>query len=252
MWDLPGKVAVVTGGSSGIGEATVRARALAGANVVAAARRTDRLDALAGSLDTVEPYTVDVTDDDEVLGLAAHVRERHGACHILVNNAGANLSRGFTSFDDVAGVAATLDVNFMGAVRCSAAFVDLLSAAAPSRVVNVCSMAGKLAAGEPAYTASKFALVGFSEALWLEWARRGIRVSQVNPGFVPTEGFPQERFKGTPLEPLLGSVDAVADAILAVIRSGGRERTVPRWYRPFTTLRHLVAPAYFAGIRRLR
>lgn len=253
MLHLPGKVAVVTGGSSGIGEATVRALARAGASVVAAARREERLAALASSLDSVEAFPADVTDDEQVLALATHVEERHGACHVLVNNAGANLGpHHLRSYDDVPAVVATMDVNFLGAVRCTAAFTDLLTSSAPSRVVNVCSMAGKLAAGEPAYTASKFALVGFTEALGLDWARRGIRVSQVNPGFVQTEGFPQERFTGTPFASLLGTVDAVADAIVTVARSGARERTVPRWYRPFTTLRHLVAPAYFTAIRYLR
>lgn len=250
--ELQDKVAVLTGASSGIGEAAARALARAGATVVAVARRGDRLRELAGSADTIEPYVADVTDAEQVLALSEHIRQRHGACHVLVNNAGANLSRRFASWDDVADVAATMDVNFAGAVRCMGAFVDLLVASAPSRVVNVCSMAGKLAAGEPGYTASKFALVGFSEAVGLEWARRGVTVSQVNPGFIATEGFPQDRFTGTPFERLVGDADMVADAIVQVARSGARERTVPRWYRPATTLRHLLPSVYWTAIRRVR
>lgn len=249
---LHGKVAVVTGASSGIGLATARVLAGAGMLVVAVARRADRLGALADDVDGVEAYRADVTDDEQVLALADHVKGQHGAVHVLVNNAGANLDQHFSSWDDVATAAATMDLNFTGAVRCMGAFADLLALSAPSRVINVASVAGKLAAGQPAYTASKFALVGFTEAVGLEWAARGITVSQVNPGFVRTEGFPQDRFAGTPLDRLVGHPGMVADAIAEVARSGARERTVPRWYRPAIAIRHVAAPLYWSGIRLLR
>lgn len=249
---LHGKVAVVTGASSGIGEATARALAEAGATVVAVARRADRLQALADEVAGIDPHVADVTDDEQVRGLADHVKGQHGALHVLVNNAGANLGGRFASWEDVATVQATIDVNFTGAVRCMGAFADLLAASAPSRVINVASVAGKLAAGEPAYTASKFALVGFTEAVRPTWAARGVTVSQVNPGFILTEGFRQERFIHTPLRRLVGRPAMVADAIVEVARSGARERTVPRWYRPAVVLRHVAAPVYWAGISKLR
>ncbi|HVM00393.1 MAG TPA: SDR family NAD(P)-dependent oxidoreductase [Egibacteraceae bacterium] len=249
---LQGKVAVVTGASSGIGEATAGALAAAGMSVVAVARREDRLRALAAARPGVEPYPADVTDDAQVLALADHVKGRYGACHVLVNNAGATFGSRFASWEDVGTVTRTMDLNFTGAVRCMAAFADLLEASAPSRVVNVASVAGKLAAGEPAYTASKFALVGFTEAVGLDWVDRGITVSQVNPGLIVTEGFPQDRYKATPLERLIGNPAMVADVIVKVARSGARERTVPRWYRPVTVVRHVAAPLYWAGIRRMR
>lgn len=248
---LHGKVALVTGASSGIGAATARALSRAGMTVVAVARREERLRALAAEGSGIEAYRADVTEDGDVLGLADHVRAQHGACHVLVNNAGANLSRGFESWDDVADVVRTMDLNFTGVVRCMAAFVDLLTASAPSRVINVASVAGKLAAGQAGYTASKFAVVGLTEAVALDWERRGVTVSQVNPGFVRTEGFAQERFVGTPFERLVGDPGMVADAIVDVARSGARERTVPRWYRPAVVLRHAAAPLYWAGIRRM-
>ena len=249
---LHGKVAVVTGASSGIGEATAQVLARAGMTVVAVARREERLRALAAEETGIEVCPADVTDDAQVLGLAEHVKEQQGECHVLVNNAGAIINQRFASWDDVADVARLMDLNFMGVVRCMGAFADLLAASAPSRVINVASVAGKLAAGEPGYTASKFAVVGFTEAVGLDWPRRGVTVSQVNPGFIRTEGFTQKRFAGTPLERLVGNPDMVADAIVAVARSGARERTVPRWYRPAVALRHIAAPLYWAGIGRMR
>lgn len=249
---LHGKVAVVTGASSGIGEITARVLADAGMVVVAVARRAERLRDLAAAAEGLEAYPADVTDDDQVLALAEHVQDQHGALHVLVNNAGANLGKAFSSWEDVAVVTATMDLNFTGAVRCMGAFAELLAASAPSRVINVGSVAGKLAAGEPAYTASKFALVGFTEAMHDEWAPRGVTVSQLNPGFIRTEGFRQERFAGTPLDRLVGHPRMVAEAIAEMARSGARERTVPRWYRPAVVVRHVAAPLYWSGIRLLR
>lgn len=248
---LHGKVAVVTGASSGIGEVSATALAMEGMVVVAVARRADRLAALAHAVEGIEPYPADVTDDEQVRALADHVKGQHGAIHLLVNNAGASLDTSFSSWEDVETVKATMDLNFTGAVRCMGAFADLLAASAPSQVINVASVAGKLAAGQPAYTASKFALVGFSEAVGLEWASRGVTVSQLNPGFIRTEGFPQDRFMGTPLRRLVGNPRMVADALVELARTRARERTVPRWYRPAVVIRHVAAPLYFAGIRRL-
>lgn len=250
--ELQGKVAVVTGASSGIGESATRTLADAGMTVVAVARRADRLEALAASTEGVRPWTADVTVDHEVAELAKGVHAEHGACHVLVNNAGAGLGERFEGWDDRESVAAAMDLNYQGVVRCMAAFADTLAASAPSRVINVASVAGKLAVGMPGYSASKFAVVGFSEAVGLAWARRGVTVSQVNPGFIRTEGFPQDRFMASPLaRRLVGEPQMVADAVLEVARSGVRERTVPRWYRPLVVLRHVAPPLYWAAVRRI-
>jgi NAD(P)-dependent dehydrogenase (short-subunit alcohol dehydrogenase family) len=249
--ELQGKVAVVTGASSGIGEATARALAGAGMDVVAVARRAERLDALAASVDHVHAQPADVTSDDEVQTLAGAVASQFGACHLLVNNAGASLGGPFLGWDDVAEVRAALDVNFFGAIRCMAAFAPLLFASAPGRVVNVASVAGKIAAGYPGYSASKFALVGFTEGVGASWAARGVTVSQVNPGFVQTEGFPQNDLTASPLtRRLVATPELVAAAIVEVARSGVPERTVPRWYRPFVVARHVAAPVVRAATRR--
>ena len=249
-WDPRGKVAVVTGASSGLGEATARRLARAGMTVVAVARREDRLRALADAHPGIVPHVADVTDTAAVDALAARVREEFGHCHALVNNAGVG-GGAFRGRDDLDDTLRTIDVNLLGVVRCTAAFADLLAGSAPSRVVNVASVAGKLGIGPAGYAASKFGVVGFSEALALSWASRGVTVCQLNPGFIETEGFRQEQIKRTPMAPLVGEPDDVAEAVLEVLRSGRTERTVPRWYRAFVVLRHLAAPIYRAVASRM-
>lgn len=250
--DLHGKVAVVTGASSGIGESAARLLAAAGMEVVAVARRADRLEALAASTEGIRPYTADVTDDEDVAGLARWVAREEGACHVLVNNAGAGVRQSFEGWDDRGAMAEVMDVNYLGAVRCMGAFAELLTSSAPSRVINVASVAGKLAIAAPGYAASKFALVAFTEAVGLSWKRRGVTVSQVNPGFVHTEGFPQDTLMASRLtRRLVGRPEMVGAVIRDVARTGARERTVPRWYRPFVVLRHVVPPVYWAMVRRL-
>lgn len=243
------RIAVVTGASSGIGRATATRLAAGGMQVVAVARRRDRLDALAAAFPRVHSYAADVTDEDGVTVLRDWVADRFGACQALVNCAGVGGGR-FAGTGDLADLARTMDVNFFGAARCMAAFRPLLSANAPSRIVNVGSVAGKIGIGPAGYAASKFALVGFSEAVGLDWRADGITVSQVNPGFVVTEGFDQRQLMGTPAARLVGRPDMVADAIAEVIASGASERTVPRWYRSLVALRHVAAPLFWSVAAR--
>lgn len=248
---LQGKVAVVTGASAGIGEATARALADAGMKVVATARRTDRLEQLAAAHPNIVAHTVDVTSADDVVSLAQFVRSEFDACHVLVNNAGASFGDRLRGLDDLGDFQRTIDLNLMGVVRCMAALGDLLAASAPARVINIASVAGKVGVGPPAYVASKFALVGFSEAVGPDWAKRGVTVSQVNPGFIRTEQFPQDDLVRSRFTRwLVGKPELVADAIVDVARSGAPERTVPRWYRVAAVVRHLVPPLYRVGARR--
>lgn len=249
-FDLRDKVAVVTGASSGIGEATATRLAGAGATVVAVARRVERLEALAEAHPGVRAYAADVTDTAAVDALASWVDEQFGACHVLVNNAGVPGGR-FAGRDDLDDVLETLDINLLGAVRCMAAFADLLARSRPSRVVNIASVAGKLGIGPPGYAASKFGLVGLSEATSFAWERHGITVCQLNPGFIRTEGFPQTQLRRSPVGRLVGVPDDVARAVQDVVERGLVERTVPRWYRAFVVIRHIAAPLYRAGASRM-
>lgn len=249
--ELGGKVAVVTGASSGIGAASASALADAGMTVVVVARRTERLEAMAADDPRLRAYGADVTDDADVDGLAGWVASQLGACHVLVNNAGINAGKAFRGREDVDELRRVMEVNYFGAVRCMAAFADLLAASAPARVVNVASVAGKVGAGTAGYGAAKFALVGLSEHVRAHWHRKGVAVSQLNPGFVRTEGFPQQGLRGTPLARLVAEPAPVASAVVALARSGAAERTVPRWYRAAVVLRHVAPPVWRALAARL-
>lgn len=248
--DLLGKVAVVTGASSGLGRAIAVALAREGTRVVAVARRTPQLAALAAEHPGIGWRPADVTSDADVAALAGWVAAEHGACHLLVNSAGA--MGGAFEDPDVAGVRRIMDLNFMGTVRCMSAFADLLFASAPARVVNVASVGGRLAATLPGYAASKFAVVGFTEAVAPSWGRKGVSVSLLSPGLVVTEGFAQRRVRGSRAgRLLLGTPEQVAAAAVSIARRGTPERVVPRRYRPLILARHVCPPLYRALLRRL-
>jgi len=250
-WDPTGKVAVITGASSGIGEATARRLARLGMTVVAVARRGERLAALADAHPGIVAHVADVTDMGELDALAAWVRAEFGACHALINNAGVPGSA-FRGRDDLDDTLHTLDVNLAGPIRCTAAFAELLAESTPARVVNIASVAGKLGIGPAGYASSKFGLVGFSEAMALAWRSRGVTVCQLNPGFIHTEGFPKDRMRSSPLGRLVGEPEDVARAVHQVLLSGATERTVPAWYRALVVLRHVATPVYRAAATRTK
>ena len=248
---LQDKVAVVTGASAGIGEAAARALADAGMHVIISARRGDRLDEIAAQHPRIVAQQADVTSPDDVAALANRVEEEFGACHVLVNNAGASFGDCLRSPEDLDDLIRTMDLNLTGAARCMATLGPLMFASAPGRVINIASVAGKVGVGPPAYAASKFALVGLSEATRLDWVPRGVTVSQVNPGYIATEQFPQTQMLGSPFGRFLVSKpEKVAAAVVEVARSGVPERTVPRWYRVAPVFRHLAAPLYWTITQR--
>ena len=218
--------------------------------MVAVARRADRLQVLERRDGRIVPHPADVTRRTDVAALADRVAREFVRCDVLVNSAGVR-GGAFTGPDDLDDVVRTMQVNFMGGANCMAVLHDLLAASAPSHVINVASVAGKVGVGPAGYVASKFALVGFSEALSLSWARDGIRVTQLNPGFIVTERFPQTQMLRSPIASLVGAPDDVADALAYVLRKRPRERTVPRWYRPVVVLRHLLPALYWRGIARV-
>jgi NAD(P)-dependent dehydrogenase (short-subunit alcohol dehydrogenase family) len=234
-----GRVAVVTGASSGIGEAVARRLAAGGMTVVAVARREERLQALAGRHDRIVPIRTDVGRRSEVTALANRVAADLGRCDVLVNGAGIG-GRPFDGPEDLNDLVRTMQVNFVGAANCMALFHDLLVSSAPSHVINIGSVSGKVGIGPAGYIASKFALVGFSEAVGLAWARDRITVTQLNPGYIATEGFPQQQVLRTRFGRVVGKPQDVADAVVDVIVHKPRERTVPRWYRGVVVLRHVV------------
>jgi uncharacterized protein len=236
-------IAVVTGASSGIGEATARRLARDGWKLVLVARREERLRALAGELGGATVVAADLTADDAPAKVAdALEREHGGRLDLLVNNAGGAW-RG--KFGDVGweNVKRHMEINFDATVRLTQALLPLLRASAPSSIVNVASTAGRV--GRPntgAYSAAKFALVGWTEALNLEEGEHGVHVGMVLPGFVVTEGFPQKELVENPRTRwIVSTPDKVADAILDVGPGGKRERYVPRPYY-LAALARIAAP----------
>ena len=200
---LQDTVAIVTGASSGIGEATARALAGAGAAVAVVARRRDRLDALAAELRGAGGCALvlerDITDPDQATAAVEDTVRELGRLDILVNNAGVMLLGPMVGAD-VGEWERMLDLNVRALLRCThAALPHLLKAAesGPRQVadlVNVSSVAGRVARpGSGIYNASKFAVGALSESLRAEVTKRHVRVGLVEPGAVATELQAQNR-----------------------------------------------------------
>lgn len=251
-----GKVCVITGASSGIGYRTALDLAAAGAIVCAAARREDRLQALLAEIggSNRHSYVVaDVSDPAQIQRLAGTVSERYGRCDVLINNAGFSKERPWDEPGALGDLEAVMATNFYGVVRCTAAFMPMLLASAPSHVVNVASVAGRLAmGGAPAYSASKFAVVGWSEALHFQMRPKGVFVSLVEPGIVPTEGFPAKAIVGNRLlRHTMGTTEGVSKAIQDVIANRKMQRMTPRWYYLLQIPRLLMPAVYRLAQRKV-
>jgi short-subunit dehydrogenase len=227
-------VAVITGASSGIGEATARRLAREpDAQLVLVARREELLRRLAETLPAAcSCLALDLTDEDAPARVLAHVRERYGGrLTLLVNNAGAAWRAPFAEGGYV-NVRRTMTLNFDAPVRLTEALLPLLRQCAPSAIVNVSSTAARVTRpGTGAYSASKFALTGWSDALYAEEHAHGVHVGTVFPGFVATEGFPARELLARPRTAwIVSTPDRVAEAIVEVGLGRRAERYVPRPY----------------------
>jgi short-subunit dehydrogenase len=235
------RTAVVTGSSSGIGEATARRLAAEGWRVLLVARREDRLAALSGELRDSAYLSVDLTEPDAPERVRARVEELCGRLDLLVNNAGGSKRAAFGDpdggFENVRWV---MDLNFNAVLRLTEALLPLLRASAPSSIVNVSSISGRVGrARTGAYSASKFALAGWSECVRMEEKQHGVHVGLVLPGFVSTEGFPQAQLTGSARTRwLVSTPDKVADAILAAGPGGKAEVAVPKPWALIPRLRY--------------
>jgi NADP-dependent 3-hydroxy acid dehydrogenase YdfG len=188
---LDGKVALVTGASSGIGEATAVALAEAGAAVAIGARRTDRLDALSARLRktgaSVLQLELDVTDEAACADAVRRTREELGGLDVLVNNAGVMLL-GTIVGADPEDWRRMLSTNVLGLLYMTHAAIDGMVEQGSGDIVNISSVAGRTARkGAGVYNASKWAVNAFSESLRQEVTGRGVRISLVEPGAVATE-----------------------------------------------------------------
>ena len=247
--ELRGAVVVVTGASSGFGERTALRFARAGSTVVLAARRLERLEALAARIDgrggTALAVRCDVTVRGDIETLRDATLETFGRCNVLVNNAGIAGGGPFhyVSTEHLERLIAT---NLTGLVLGTKAFLPVMLEQGRGHVVNVASLAGRFATpGAAVYGATKHGVVAFSEALYHELHGTGVLVTSVNPGFSPTEGF---RARGAPT-PIVVDPDRVARLIVDVVHRGrAPEVSIPRALAALQVFRVLTPPLYRWGV----
>ncbi len=239
-------VAVVTGASTGIGEAAaIRLAREPGTELVLVARRGELLRELAGSLPCrATCVAVDLTEAEAPRRIREHLEAEHGGeLDLLVNNAGAAWRASFEEggHDNVR---RHMELNFDAVVRLTEALLPLLRAGAPSAIVNVASTAGRVArARTGAYSASKFALIGWTDSLYAEEKPHGVHVGMVLPGFVRTEGFPATELREKALTRwIVSKPEKVAEAIFEAGPGGKAERYVPRPYALAAIFR-ILAPS---------
>ncbi|MEA2496836.1 MAG: uncharacterized protein QOJ29_4747 [Thermoleophilaceae bacterium] len=236
------KTAVITGASSGIGEALARKLAGGGWRLLLVARRRERLEALCKELGTGTVYEVaDLTDPEAAPRVAARAASEFDNLDLLVNNAGGNRQKGEFSELGYEYVHEVMEQNFDSAVRMTEAMLPLLRRSAPSSIVNVGSIAGRI--GRPqmgAYNAAKFALNGWTESLFYDERPHGVHVGLVTPGFISTEGFRQEQLtKKVTTRWMVGKPEQAAAAIMKA--AGGKaEVSVPGWYALLPRLRYTL------------
>jgi short-subunit dehydrogenase len=245
-----GRIAVVTGASSGIGEATARELAKRGWKPVLLARREEPLAAVADEL-AAEYEVCDVADRAQVDEVAARILERHPAIALLVNNAGIPARGSYLDIEPER-IEEVLAVNYLGGVWCLRAFEPGLRAAAGAggaHVVNLVSVAGTVAfAPAGAYSAAKHAQLAFSRSTAALLRGSGIQVHTVMPGFVETAGFPQRTaLRSRLLRRFIIDADRVAEAIVDAVEKGKGEVTVPWFPYRFISIAQALIPGVFAS-----
>lgn len=231
-FDLTGRVAVVTGASSGLGEGLARALASVGAQVAVVARRYDRLAKLADEIGGLA-IGCDLLDMAQVAEVVPQVAEKLGGPEILVNAAGDLLSREPAESERVEDIRRTLDLNLVAPFRLAQATFPHMVAAGRGSIVNISSISGHVGIpGIPqaSYAASKLGLSGLTAELAVQWARHSIRVNTVAPGFFRSEitggMYEDERSiawlrRNTPL-PAQGGIEDFTGAVLWLAGDAGR------------------------------
>lgn len=227
--DIKGKVAIVTGASSGIGEATARQFAREGAKVVLAARRVDRLEALAQEIAAMHKgaeslvIEADLSKLEDIQSLIKQTLDTFGRIDVLVNNAGFGRLDWLENLDPVRDIQSQFAVNVLGVIQTTHQALPVMIRQRSGHIINMCSMAGLVAT--PTYTiyaACKHAVHGFSEALRREVKPWGIEVSMVYPGGVTTEfashaGIKRKTRATTP-RALLLTANQVGNAVVRLVR----------------------------------
>lgn len=229
--ELKDKIVVITGASSGIGALTAQMLSKRGAIPILVARSEDKLKETAAGISGVFGlYTCDVRDAAAVEETFAQILATYGRINILLNNAGYGKFAAFTEmesheFDDM------MDVNYMGIVRCTKAVVPHMLERGSGQIVNVASMAGKIGTAKSvAYTATKHAVLGFTNALRQELRKSGIIVSAVNPGPIATDFFktadPSGNYEKS-VARMMMTPEHVSSKIVKVMETGKEEIDLP-------------------------
>jgi NAD(P)-dependent dehydrogenase (short-subunit alcohol dehydrogenase family) len=229
---LDGRVAIVTGASSGLGDGIARALAQAGARVAVVARRYERLAKLADEIGGM-PVACDLADMAEVAAVVPAVSDQLGAPEILVNAAGNYVSRDRGEDESLDAIRRTLDLNLVAPFRLAQDVYPHMVAAGRGTIVNISSIGGQVGIpGIPqaSYAASKLGLSGLTRELAVQWAANGIRVNTIAPGFFRSEMteamWTDERTmawlrRNTPLPPD-ATVDDLTGAVLWLASDAGR------------------------------
>src|SRR5215207_9681798 len=251
--DIKGKVIIVTGASSGIGEATARQFGQEGAKVVLAARRIDRLESLAQEIDAMgtgaETLVVqaDLSKLEDIQSLISQTLSKFGRIDVLVNNAGFGRLDWLENLDPKKDIEAQFDVNVLGVVQTTRQALPVMIRQRSGHIINMCSMAGLIAT--PTYTiyaACKHAVHGFSEALRREVKPWGIEVSMLYPGGVTTEfgrqaGLKRKTQTTTPKFLLLSAED-VGRSVVQLVRHPHAMRIIP-WLWSLVALLNKLFPS---------
>jgi 3-oxoacyl-[acyl-carrier protein] reductase len=239
---------VVTGASRGIGRTVALAAAARGARLGLIARSEDDLARVLEESRAEGAIAIaDVADHDQLAAALDHLQERVGPVGILVNNAGVGSWGPFVELarEEIERV---VQLDLVAALDATRLVLPGMLERRRGHVVNIGSVAGRLGAPfEAVYSAAKFGLVGFTEALAVEVAPLGVRVSMVNPGPVATTFAAAHPLPGTRKRPKPVTAEQVAATVIAVVEQGGLERVLPRWLRWAHLARTALPVAYQKG-----
>jgi short-subunit dehydrogenase len=251
----PVATALVTGASSGIGAATAKALARRGTTVGLVARRADRLEEVAAECRTTAPlsraWRADLSDPLGAAELAVQIWDELGPLDVIVHNAGIPLRRTADRLT-MAEVNSVMTVNYFSPVAMTLALLPRLLERGRGTIVNVSSLGGRLGiAGEAAYSASKFALVGWSESLAADLLGTGVAVRLVLPGPIDTEIWDQPGNDPAPFTGSFEPPELVADGIIDAIASDRFEHYLPD-LRAVVEMKTKDFEGFVAGMRAMR
>lgn len=254
MKELQDKIIAITGASSGIGRSCALLAARLGATPILLARSEDSLRTIVEDIKHETPNTgfssLDVTNMEQIVDVVESIHARYGRIDIWVNNAGYGVFSSFTdtTLEDIQGM---MDVNYLGTVRCTRAILPYMLERKRGHIINVASVAGKLATPKSSgYAASKFAVIGFTQSLRQELKGSGVSVSAVNPGPVRTPFFNRADPTGSyrrSVEKFMVTPESVAQAILHTVHTRQGDVTIPRYMRAGAVLSHLF-PRFFEQV----